>query len=172
MGILRQWATGPTGRGVQGHGAQPACGGHRSNSRCGLQSHRRRKSSRAHAVFPRNRQSCLLLAESQEPRFYLDFTGTGNTFNLVHPRSLQLVTDSLRYWVLEMHVDGFRFDLASALARDHSGFNTLHPFFQVIQQDPVLSQVKLIAEPWDIGEGGYQVGIFRCSGRNGMVSYR
>jgi glycogen operon protein len=96
----------------------------------------------------------------ENPRFYLDFTGTGNTFNLLHPRTLQLVTDSLRYWILEMHVDGFRFDLASALARDHSGFNALHPFFQVIQQDPVLSQVKLIAEPWDVGEGGYQVGNF------------
>src|SRR5436309_357251 len=94
----------------------------------------------------------------QNPRFYLDFTGTGNTFNLLHPRMLQLVTDSLRYWVEDMHVDGFRFDLASALARNHVGFNLLHPFFQVIQQDPVLSQVKLIAEPWDVGEGGYQVG--------------
>jgi glycogen operon protein len=96
----------------------------------------------------------------ENPRFYLDFTGTGNTFNLLHPRTLQLVADSLRYWVLEMHVDGFRFDLGSALARGHSGFNVLHPFFQVIQQDPVLSQVKLIAEPWDVGEGGYQVGNF------------
>src|SRR5436189_6184715 len=94
------------------------------------------------------------------PRFYLDFTGTGNSLNLLHPRTLQLVTDRLRYWVEEMHVDGFRFDLASELARNHSGFNTLHPFFQVIQQDPVLSQVKLIAEPWDVGEGGYQVGNF------------
>jgi glycogen operon protein len=80
--------------------------------------------------------------------------------NLVHPRTLQLVTDSLRYWTEEMHVDGFRFDLATELARNHSGFNALHPFFQVIQQDPVLSQVKLIAEPWDVGEGGYQVGNF------------
>ena len=96
----------------------------------------------------------------ENPRLYLDFTGTGNTFNLFHPRTLQLVTDSLRYWVLEMHVDGFRFDLASALVRNHSGVNTLHPFFQVIQQDPVLSQVKLIAEPWDVGAGGYQVGNF------------
>jgi isoamylase len=96
----------------------------------------------------------------ENPRFYLDFTGTGNTLNLLHPRTLQLVTDSLRYWVLEMHVDGFRFDLASALARDHSGFNALHPFFQVIQQDPLLSQVKLIAEPWDVGEGGYHIGNF------------
>ena len=96
----------------------------------------------------------------ENPRFYLDFTGTGNSLNLLHPRTLQLVTDSLRYWVEEMHVDGFRFDLATELARTHSGFNTLHPFFQVIQQDPVLSQVKLIAEPWDVGTGGYQVGNF------------
>jgi glycogen operon protein len=95
-----------------------------------------------------------------DPRFYLDFTGTGNTFNLLHPRALQLVMDSLRYWVLEMHVDGFRFDLASTLARDHEGVNKLHAFFEIIHQDPVLSQVKLIAEPWDVGEGGYQVGNF------------
>jgi len=95
-----------------------------------------------------------------KPRFYLDFTGTGNTFNLLHPRTLQLVMDSLRYWVLEMHVDGFRFDLAVSLARDHEGVNKLHAFFEIIHQDPVLSQVKLIAEPWDVGEGGYQVGNF------------
>jgi glycogen operon protein len=91
---------------------------------------------------------------------YLDFTGTGNTFNLLHPHTLQLVMDSLRYWVLEMHVDGFRFDLAVSLARNNGGFNKLHPFFEIIQQDPVLSRVKLIAEPWDVGEGGYQVGNF------------
>ncbi len=96
----------------------------------------------------------------EDPRFYMDFTGTGNTFNLLHPRTLQLVMDSLRYWVLEMHVDGFRFDLASTLARDASGVNKLHAFFEIIHQDPVLSQVKLIAEPWDVGEGGYQVGNF------------
>ena len=95
-----------------------------------------------------------------DPRLYLDFTGTGNTFNLLHPRALQLVMDSLRYWILEMHVDGFRFDLASTLARDHEGVNKLHAFFEIIHQDPVLSQVKLIAEPWDVGEGGYQVGNF------------
>ena len=95
-----------------------------------------------------------------DPRFYMDFTGTGNTFNLLHPRTLQLVMDSLRYWVLEMHVDGFRFDLAVTLARDHLGVNKLHAFFEIIHQDPVLSQVKLIAEPWDVGEGGYQVGNF------------
>src|SRR6195256_1717693 len=97
---------------------------------------------------------------TETPRFYLDFTGTGNTFNLLHPRTLQLVMDSLRYWVLEMHVDGFRFDLASTLARDANGVNKLHAFFEIIHQDPVLSQVKLIAEPWDVGEGGYQVGNF------------
>jgi glycogen operon protein len=98
--------------------------------------------------------------QPDNPRFYLDFTGTGNTFNLLHPRTLQLVMDSLRYWVLEMHVDGFRFDLTSALVRNHAGVNLSHAFFQVIEQDPVLSQVKLIAEPWDVGEGGYQVGNF------------
>ncbi len=96
----------------------------------------------------------------EDPRFYMDFTGTGNTFNLLHPRTLQLVMDSLRYWVLEMHVDGFRFDLASTLARDRSGVNKLHAFFEIIHQDPVLSQTKLIAEPWDVGDGGYQVGNF------------
>src|SRR5947208_404632 len=97
---------------------------------------------------------------TENPRFYLDFTGTGNTFNLLHPRTLHLVMDSLRYWVLEMHVDGFRFDLATTLARDANGVNKLHAFFEIIHQDPVLSQVKLIAEPWDVGEGGYQVGNF------------
>jgi glycogen operon protein len=97
---------------------------------------------------------------SENPRHYLDFTGTGNTFNLLHPRTLQLVMDSLRYWVNDMHVDGFRFDLASTLARDDKGVNKLHAFFEIIHQDPVLSQVKLIAEPWDVGEGGYQVGNF------------
>ncbi len=96
----------------------------------------------------------------ENPRLYLDFTGTGNTFNLLHPHTLQLVMDSLRYWVLEMHVDGFRVDLAVSLVRNHGGFNKLHPFFEIIQQDPVLSRVKLIAEPWDVGEGGYQVGNF------------
>jgi isoamylase len=95
-----------------------------------------------------------------EPRYYMDFTGTGNTLNLQHPRVLQLIMDSLRYWVLEMHVDGFRFDLASALARELFDVDRLGSFFDTIGQDPVLSQVKLIAEPWDIGSGGYQVGNF------------
>jgi isoamylase len=96
----------------------------------------------------------------EDQRLYLDFTGTGNTFNLLHPRTLQLVMDSLRYWVNDMHVDGFRFDLASTLARDQNGVNKLHAFFEIIHQDPVISQVKLIAEPWDVAEGGYQVGNF------------
>ncbi len=94
------------------------------------------------------------------PREYMDFTGTGNTLNMMHPRVLQLIMDSLRYWVLDMHVDGFRFDLAAALARELHEVNRLGAFFDVIHQDPVLSQVKLIAEPWDLGEGGYQVGNF------------
>jgi isoamylase len=95
-----------------------------------------------------------------DPRLYVDYTGCGNTLNMVHPRVLQLIMDSLRYWVLEMHVDGFRFDLASALARELHEVDKLAAFFDIIHQDPVLSQVKLIAEPWDLGEGGYQVGNF------------
>jgi glycogen operon protein len=95
-----------------------------------------------------------------DARHYEDFTGCGNTLNMLHPRVLQLIMDSLRYWVLEMHVDGFRFDLASALARELYEVNKLSAFFDVIHQDPVLSQVKLIAEPWDVGPGGYQVGNF------------
>jgi glycogen operon protein len=98
--------------------------------------------------------------DGRQPRYYIDFTGTGNSLNVVHPRSLQLIMDSLRYWVLEMHVDGFRFDLASALARELYQVNRLGRFFDIIKQDPVISQVKLIAEPWDLGEGGYQVGNF------------
>ncbi|MEO8510749.1 MAG: glycogen debranching protein GlgX, partial [Chloroflexota bacterium] len=93
-------------------------------------------------------------------RHYVDYTGTGNTLNATHPRVLQLVMDSLRYWVNEMHVDGFRFDLASALARELHDVDKLGSFFDIIHQDPVISQVKLIAEPWDVGEGGYQVGNF------------
>jgi isoamylase len=93
-------------------------------------------------------------------RYYEDFTGCGNTLNMRSPRVLQLIMDSLRYWVLEMHVDGFRFDLASALARELYAVDKLGSFFDIIQQDPVLSRVKLIAEPWDLGEGGYQVGNF------------
>ncbi len=90
----------------------------------------------------------------------MDYTGTGNSLNVRHPHSLQLIMDSLRYWVTEMHVDGFRFDLAAALARDFYDVDRLATFFELVQQDPVVSQVKLIAEPWDVGPGGYQVGNF------------
>jgi isoamylase len=95
-----------------------------------------------------------------KPQFYYDTTGTGNSLYVGHPHTLQLIMDSLRYWVLEMHVDGFRFDLAASLARQFHDVDRLSSFFELIQQDPVISQVKLIAEPWDIGEGGYQVGNF------------
>ncbi len=96
----------------------------------------------------------------EDPRFYYDTTGTGNSLNVGHPHTLQLIMDSLRYWVTEMHVDGFRFDLAASLARQFHEVDKLSAFFDLIQQDPVVSQVKLIAEPWDVGEGGYHVGNF------------
>ena len=97
---------------------------------------------------------------TDDKRYYMDYTGTGNSLNMRHPHALQLLMDSLRYWVVEMHVDGFRFDLASTLARELHDVDRLSAFFDLIQQDPVISQVKLIAEPWDVGEGGYQVGNF------------
>jgi len=97
---------------------------------------------------------------AEDKRFYFDYTGTGNTLNARFPNVLKLIMDSLRYWVREMHVDGFRFDLAAALARELHDVNRLSAFFSIIYQDPVLSQVKLIAEPWDVGEGGYQIGQF------------
>ena len=96
----------------------------------------------------------------EDRRYYLDHTGTGNSLNVGHPHSLQLIMDSLRYWVTEMHVDGFRFDLAATLAREFYEVDRLATFFELVQQDPVVSQVKLIAEPWDVGPGGYQVGNF------------
>ena len=97
---------------------------------------------------------------TDQPRYYMDYTGTGNTLNVRHPQVLKLIMDSLRYWVEDMHVDGFRFDLAAALARELHEVDRLSAFFDIINQDPVISQVKLIAEPWDVGEGGYQVGRF------------
>ncbi len=97
---------------------------------------------------------------ADDPQYYMDYTGTGNSLNVRHPHTLQLIMDSLRYWVTEMHVDGFRFDLAATLAREFHDVDRLSSFFDLVQQDPVVSQVKLIAEPWDIGEGGYQVGNF------------
>jgi isoamylase len=98
--------------------------------------------------------------QPDDHRFYMDFTGTGNSLNMLHPRTIQLIMDSLRYWVTEMHVDGFRFDLAPVLARELYEVDKLSSFFDIMQQDPVLSQAKLIAEPWDVGPGGYQVGNF------------
>jgi isoamylase len=95
-----------------------------------------------------------------DKRYYMDYTGTGNSLNVGHPHALQLIMDSLRYWVTEMHVDGFRFDLASTLAREFYDVDRLATFFELVQQDPIVSQVKLIAEPWDVGPGGYQVGNF------------
>lgn len=95
-----------------------------------------------------------------DPQYYMDYTGTGNSLNVRHPHTLQLIMDSLRYWVTEMHVDGFRFDLAATLAREFYDVDKLATFFELVQQDPVVSQVKLIAEPWDVGPGGYQVGNF------------
>ena len=99
------------------------------------------------------------LVEDDE-QFYMDYTGTGNSLNVRSPHTLQLIMDSLRYWVTEMHVDGFRFDLAATLAREFYDVDKLATFFELVQQDPVVSQVKLIAEPWDVGPGGYQVGGF------------
>src|SRR6266851_4506692 len=96
----------------------------------------------------------------EDPRYYMDYTGCGNSLNMRHPRVLQLIMDSLRYWATEMHVDGFRFDLASTLARELYEVDKLGAFFDIIHQDPILSQLKLIAEPWDVGVGGYQVGNF------------
>jgi glycogen operon protein len=95
-----------------------------------------------------------------DPRYYMDYTGCGNSLNVRHSQVLKLIMDSLRYWVTHMHVDGFRFDLASALARELYEVDSLAAFFDIIHQDPTLAGVKLIAEPWDIGEGGYQVGNF------------
>ena len=98
--------------------------------------------------------------DPEDRRRYVDYTGTGNTLDATSPRVLQLIMDSLRYWITEMHVDGFRFDLASALARELHDVDKLGSFFDIIHQDPIISQVKLIAEPWDVGPGGYQVGNF------------
>jgi glycogen operon protein len=108
----------------------------------------------------------------EDPRYYVDYTGTGNTLNTVNPTILRLIMDSLRYWVLEMHVDGFRFDLAPVLAREFDDVDKWGSFFDVLHQDPVLSQVKLIAEPWDLGENGYQVGNFPAGWMEWNAKYR
>ena len=106
------------------------------------------------------------------PRYYRDYTGCGNTLNMMHPRVLQLIMDSLRYWVQEMHVDGFRFDLAATLARESHEFDRFGAFFDIVHQDPILSRVKLIAEPWDLGEGGYQIGNFPSGWTEWNAKYR
>ncbi len=110
--------------------------------------------------------------QADEPRYYQDYTGCGNTLNMQHPQVLRLVMDSLRYWVTDMHVDGFRFDLAATLAREHHAVDRFGSFFDILSQDPVLSQVKLIAEPWDLGEGGYQVGNFPAGWAEWNDQYR
>jgi isoamylase len=109
---------------------------------------------------------------ADDRRYYMDYTGCGNTLDMTHPRVLQLIMDSLRYWVVEMHVDGFRFDLAASLARELHDVDRLGAFFDIIQQDPVISQVKLIAEPWDLGPGGYQVGNFPALWAEWNAEYR
>ena len=116
-------------------------------------------------------QSYYRLVPDNE-RYYVDYTGTGNSLNVRHPQVLQLIMDSLRYWIQEMHVDGFRFDLASALARELHDVDRLSAFFDIIHQDPIISQVKLIAEPWDVGEGGYQVGNFPAQWTEWNGKYR
>ena len=110
--------------------------------------------------------------KNDDPRYYVDYTGTGNTLSTQHPIVLRLIFDSLRYWVSEMHVDGFRFDLATTLAREHHAFDPFGAFLDIARQDPVLSQVKLIAEPWDLGEGGYQVGGFPPGWSDWNARYR
>ena len=136
-------------------------GRHRGHPRRGLQPHRRGQRRRARrSRFKGIDNPAYYRLDPDDPRRYVDYTGTGNSLNMRHPHVLQLIMDSLRYWVNEMHVDGFRFDLAATLARELHDVDRLSSFFDLIQQDPVVSQVKLIAEPWDVGEGGYQVGNF------------
>ena len=145
--------------GVQGHGPRPARGGHRGHPRRGLQPHRRGQPPRPTLSFKGIDNRTYYRLVEDDKQHYMDYTGTGN-LNVRTPQSLQLIMDSLRYWVTEMHVDGFRFDLASTLARELHAVDRLAAFFDLVHQDPVVSQVKLIAEPWDVGEGGYQVGNF------------
>ena len=139
----------------------PARRGHRGDPRRGLQPHRRGQPPGPDAVAcAASTTPAYYRLVEDDPRYYMDYTGTGNSLNVRNPHTLQLIMDSLRYWVTEMHVDGFRFDLASTLAREFYDVDRLSAFFDLVQQDPVVSQVKLIAEPWDVGPGGYQVGNF------------
>ena len=152
---------GRAGAGVQGDGPRAARGRHRGHPRRRLQPHRRGQppgpDASACAASTTPRTTAWSRATS---RTTWTTPAPGNTLNVRHPHALQLIMDSLRYWVTEMHVDGFRFDLAAALAREFYDVDRLSSFFDLVQQDPVVSQVKLIAEPWDVGPGGYQVGNF------------
>ena len=149
------------GAGVQGDGPRPARGGHRGDPRRGLQPHRRGQPPGPHAVDARASTTPRTTGWSTTTRATTWTTPAPATrCNVRNPHTLQLIMDSLRYWVTEMHVDGFRFDLASTLAREFYDVDRLSAFFDLVQQDPVVSQVKLIAEPWDVGPGGYQVGNF------------
>ena len=151
---------GPAGHRVQVDGAGPAPGRARGHPRRGVQPHGRGEPARADPVPAGHRQLGLLPTEARRARGTTSTSpGTGNSLNILHPRTMALIMDSLRYWVTDMHVDGFRFDLAPVLVR---GFEAGQPsaFFEIIQQDPVLSTVKLIAEPWDVGPDGYQLGRF------------
>ena len=145
---------------VQDDGPHAARGRHRGDPGRGVQPHRRGEPERPDALLRGVDNASYYFLSPDSPRHYMDFTGCGNSPRMQHPRVLQLIMDSLRYWVEEMHVDGFRFDLAPTLARELAEVDKLGSFFDIIHQDPVLSRVKLIAEPWDIGPGGYMVGNF------------
>ena len=162
-------ATRAAGARVQRDGDDASPGGHRGDPRRRLQPHRRREPVGPTLSMRGIDNPSYYRLVPGEHRYYMDYTGTGNSLNMRNPFTLQLVMDSLRYWVTEMHVDGFRFDLAAALARELHEVDRLSAFFDMIQQDPILSRVKLIAEPWDVGEGGYQVGNFPPSGRSGTA---
>ena len=159
--VLRQRPARPAGAGVQVDGPGAARGRHRGDPRRRLQPHRRGQPPRARRSRSAASTTRRTTGWSTTTRsHYFDTTGTGNSLLMRNPHVLQLIMDSLRYWVLDMHVDGFRFDLAATLARQFHEVDRLSAFFDLVQQDPVISQVKLIAEPWDVGEGGYQVGNF------------
>ena len=146
---------------IQTDGQDPSPGRHRGHSRRGLQPHGGGERARPDALSSRGSTTPTTTDLTEDPAYYMDYTGTGNSLNMRNPHVLQLVMDSLRYWVLEMHVDGFRFDLAAALARELHDVDRLSAFFDIDPAGPrCISQVKLIAEPWDVGEGGYQVGNF------------
>ena len=145
---------------VQGDGAPAARGRHRGASSTWSTTTPPRATSSGRRCPSAASTTPATTCSADDQRFYFDTTGTGNTLNLRHPRVLQMVMDSLRYWVEDCHVDGFRFDLATSLGREYDRFDPTRAFFDAVRQDPVLSRVKLIAEPWDIGPNGYQVGNF------------